>query len=177
MKSIKNNLFKLVNVFMVVFSICTMFMNHVGVNVLNADAATSSINGDNFEYKTSDNLFMFKKNGKLIGFLPTDRKFNFAESNSILNFNNNAIGVGIAAAVGKSVGNAAATIGGGALAGGAAMLSVPGTAAVEATLAGAGVAAAEAAAAAAATTATTGGALIAIAGPVGIGICIGALGA
>lgn len=176
MKSIKNNLFKLVNVSMVVFSICTMFMNHTGVNVLNADAATSSINGDNFEYKTSDNSFMFKKNGKLIGFLPMDRKFNFAEDNSILNFNTNAIGVGIAAAAGAAV-DVGGTLAGGALSGAAALAEVPGAAAVEATLAGAGVAASEAAAASAAATATTGAALATIAGPVLIGIGIGILGA
>ena len=150
-------------------------MNYVGVDVLSADTAKSSLNGDTFEYTTSDNSFLFKKNGNLVGFLPTDRKFNF--NKQIFNLNSNAIGVGIAAAVGTAVGDALATIGGGALAGGAAMLSVPGGVAVEATLAGAGVAAAEAAAAAAASTATTGAALAAIAGPVGVGILIGAVGA
>lgn len=154
MKSIKNNLFKLVNVFMVVFSICTMFMNHVGVNVLNADAATSSINGDNFEYKTSDNSFMFKKNGKLIGSLPTDKKMSIRNDNML--FQSNAVVVvakaAAAAAAGASFGAAVVDgivniIGPGALAAAAESMALPGAAAVEATMAGAGEAAAAAAAA------------------------------
>lgn len=154
MKSIKNNLFKLVNVFMVVFSICTMFMNHVGVNVLNADAATSLVNGDNYEYKTSDNSFMFKKNGKLIGSLPTNRKFSIRNDNLL--FHSNAILVvakaSIAAAAGASFGAAlweglVNIVGPGAFAAAVDNMVLPGAAAVEATLAGAGEAAAAAAAA------------------------------
>lgn len=117
-------------------------MNHVGVKVLNTDTATSSINGDNFEYTVLDNSLEFKKNRELIGFLQTDKKIKFVKDNHALKFNGNAIGVGIAALAGQAVAGAGATIGGGALAGGAAMLELPGAAAVEATLGGAGVAAA-----------------------------------
>lgn len=168
MKSIKNNLFKLVNVSMVVFSICTMFMNHTGVNVLNADAATSIVNGDKFEYKTSDSSFMFKKNGKLIGSLPTDKKLSIRNDNML--FQSNA-----AVVSGKVI--AAAAAGGLAAAGPAAIaalqeilgagfavftstLTIPGAAAVEATLAGAGEVAAAAAAADAAIAAGGIGALM-----------------
>lgn len=161
MKSIKNNLFKLVNVFMVVFSICTMFMNHVGVNVLNADAATSLVNGDKFEYKTSDNSFMFKKNGKLIGSLPTDKKMSIRNDNML--FHSNA-GVVLAKsmaafAIGGPPAAAAAAVAGlqeilgGAFTTAVAVLEIPGEAAVAATLAGAGEAAAAAAAAEAAVVA------------------------
>lgn len=154
MKSIKNNLFKLVNVSMVVFSICTMFMNHTGVNVLNADAATSLVNGDNYEYKTSDSSFMFKKNGKLIGSLPTDKKLSIRNDNML--FQSNAVVVvakaAAAAAAGASFGAAVVDgiiniIGPGAFAAAAESMALPGAAAVEATMAGAGEAAAAAAAA------------------------------
>lgn len=175
MTSIKNNVFKLVNVFMVVSCLCAAWMNHVGVNIINPGTATSSINGDTFEYTTSDNSFLFKKNGELIGFLPTDQKIKFVKDNHALKFNGNAIGVGIAAMAGQAVVGAGATIGGGALAGGAAMLELPGAAAVQATLGGAGVAAAEAAAAAGSMT--VGATIAAVAAPVAIGLAIGALGA
>lgn len=177
MKFKKINLFNFVNVLMVAFCICAIWMNHVGVKVLNTDTATSSINGDNFEYTVLDNSLEFKKNGELIGFLPTDKKVKFIEDNHLLNFNSNMIGVGIAALAGQAVAGVGATVGAGALAGGAAMLELPGAAAVEATLGGAGVVAAEAAATAAASTATAGAALAAIAAPVAIGLAIGAAGA
>lgn len=161
MKFIKNNLFKLVNVFMVVFSICTIFMNHVGVNVLNADAATSLVNGDNYEYKTSDNSFMFKKNGKLIGSLPTNRKMSIRNDNLLFRSNATVVlGKAVAAfAIGGPAAAAAATVGaleeilGAAFATAAAVVEIPGEAAVAATLAGAGEAAAAAAAAEAAIAA------------------------
>lgn len=175
MKFKKINLFNFVNVLMVAFCICAIWMNHVGVKVLNTDTATSSINGDNFEYTVLDNSLEFKKNGELIGFLQTDKKIKFVKDNHALKFNGNAIGVGIAALAGQAVAGAGATIGGGALAGGAAMLELPGTAAVEATLGGAGVAAAEAAAAAGSMT--VGATIAAVAAPVAVGLAIGALGA
>lgn len=175
MKFKKINLFNFVNVLMVAFCICAIWMNHVEVKVLNIGTATSSINGDNFEYTVLDNSLEFKKNGNLIGFLPTDKKVKFIEDNHLLNFNSNMIGVGIAALAGQAVAGAGATIGGGALAGGAAMLELPGTAAVEATLGGAGVAAAEAAAAAGSMT--VGATIAAVAAPVAVGLAIGALGA
>ena len=43
MKTKQLNLFKLVNVFMVAFCICAVYMNHVGVNVISADAAEAAI--------------------------------------------------------------------------------------------------------------------------------------
>lgn len=176
MKMEKLNLFKVVNVLMVVFCVGAAWLNHVGVDVVNSSAATSSVNGGNFEYLTSDDSFMFKKDGKLTGVIPTNKKFTFTNDNLLLNLNSNAIGVGIAAAAGAAV-NVGETIGGAAIAGGAAMLELPGAAAVEATVAGAGVAASEAAAAAAASTATAGAALATIAAPVLIGVGVGILGA
>lgn len=165
MKTIKSNLFKLVNAFMAVFGICAIFMNHVGVNVLKPDAAAVSMNGNNFEYATSDTSLMFKKNGKLIGSLPTDKKLSIRNDNML--FQSNA-----AVVSGKVI--AAAAAGGLAAAGPAAIaalqeilgagfavftstLTIPGAAAVEATLAGAGEVAAAAAAAAADAAIAAGG--------------------
>ena len=74
MKSKKISMFKFVNMGMIVFCICAMCMNYVGVNVRGTNAATSSINGNNFEYTVLDNSLEFKRNGNLIGSLPMDKK-------------------------------------------------------------------------------------------------------
>ena len=168
MESKQLNLFKLVNVFMVAFCICTLFMNYVGVNVISADAATSSVNGNTFEYTTLDNSLVLKKNGNTIGALPTNRKISIRNDNML--FQSNAVVVS-----GKVM--AAVAAGGLAAAGPAAIaalqeilgagfavftstLTIPGAAAVEATLAGAGEVAAAAAAADAAVAAGGIGALM-----------------
>lgn len=153
MKTIKSNLFKLVNAFMAVFGICAIFMNHVGVNVLKPDAAVS-MNGNNFEYATSDTSLMFKKNGELIGALPTEKKLSIRNDNVL--FQSNAVVVvakaAAAAAAGASFGAAVIDgitniVGPGALAAAVSSIELPGGAAVAATLGGAGEAAAAAAAA------------------------------
>ena len=154
MKTKKYNLFQLVNSVMAVFCVGTIWMNHVGVSVLNSDTATSSVNGNTFEYTTSDNSLMFKKNGDVIGSLPTDKKLSIRNDNML--FQSNAIVVvakaTAAAAAGASFGAAIVDglvniVGPGALAAAAENMVLPGAAAVEATLAGAGEAAAVAAAA------------------------------
>lgn len=169
MKSKKINLFKLVNVLMVAFCICAAAMNYVGVHVVNADTATSLVNGNTFEYKSSNNEFSFTKNGQLIGRLYTDRKFDFYKSNLPLYFNCNLVGAGIAAAAGASVDVIGSAIGG-AVAGGAALAEVPGAAAVSATLGGAGAVAAEAAATAGAMS--VGATVAAALAPVAFGALI-----
>lgn len=154
MKTIRSNLFKLVNAFMAVFGICTIFMNHVGVNVLKPDAAAVSMNGNNFEYATSDTSLMFKKNGELFGALPTEKKLSIRNDNML--FQSNAVVVVAkavaAAAAGASFGAALVNgitniIGPGAFAAAVSSIELPGSAAVAATLGGAGEAAATAAAA------------------------------
>lgn len=167
MKFIKNHLFKLVNVFLLVFGLCTMFMNYVGVNVHNANAATSSVNGNLFEYSTLDDSILFKKNGNPIGFLPMDKKFSIRNDNLL--FHSNAtivLGKAMAAFAvgGPAAAGAAAVAGlqeilGGAFATAVAAIELPGGAAVAATLGGAGEAAAAAAAAEAAVAAGGAGAL------------------
>ena len=161
MKSKKCSLFKLVNVAMIVFCICSVWMNHVGVNVHNANAATSSVNGDTFEYKTSENSFMFKKNGKLIGSLPTDKKMSIRNDNMLFQSNvvivlgkiTAAVAAGGLAAAGPAAIAGLQEVLGGAFATAVGALQLPGEAAVAATLGGAGEAAAAAAAADAAIAA------------------------
>lgn len=111
----KSNLFKLINGILAVFCVGAMYANHVGVNILSAEKATSSIGNDNFEYQSGENSFSFTKNGKLVGYLPTERKINFKSYSSILTCNAVVIGVksvasaGTAAAAGAVVGAAAPT--------------------------------------------------------------------
>ena len=153
---------------MAVFCVGTVWMNHVGVSVLNSDTATSSINGNTFEYTTSDNSLVFKKNGDEIGSLPTDKKLSIRNDNMLFQSNASVV-------LGKVV--AAAAAGGMAAAGPAAIaalqeilgagfavfastLTLPGDAAVAATLGGAGEVAAAAAAADAAIAAGGIGALM-----------------
>lgn len=185
MKTKQLNLFKLVNMFMVVFCICAIFMNHVGVNVISADAATSSVNGNTFEYATLDNSLMLKKNGNTIGFLPTNKKFSIRNDNLL--FHSNAtivLGKALAALAtgGLAAAGAAAVAGlqeilGGAFATAVASIELPGGAAVAATLGGAGEAAAAAAAAEAAIAAGGASALfsafivpVLVAGGIGAGV-------
>ena len=152
MKTKKYNLFQLVNSVMAVFCVGTVWMNHVGVSVLNSDTATSSINGNTFEYTTSDNSLMFKKNGDVIGSLPTDKKLSIRNDNMLFQSNAIVVVAKATAAAGASFGAAIVDglvniVGPGALAAAAENMVLPGAAAVEATLAGAGEAAAVAAAA------------------------------
>ncbi len=74
MKIEKLNLFKLINVCIVVFCIVIVFMNSIGVKVIDADTATSSINGIKFEYETMEDSIIFKKEGEWVGSLPTNKK-------------------------------------------------------------------------------------------------------
>lgn len=162
------NLFKIVNIFMLLFCVCSLFFNYSGVNVLNANKAISSIDGNNFEYLTSDNSLIFKKNGNFIGKVSTNKKLSIRNDNIF--FYNNAIIVAgkITAAVaagGLAAAGPAAIAGlqevlGGAFATAVATLQLPGEAAVAATLGGAGEAAAAAAAADAAVAAGGIGALM-----------------
>lgn len=181
----KFNLFKTINMFMAVFCFCSICMNHIGVNVLNANTATSSINGNDFEYETSDSSLVFKKNGQFNGCLPTDKKLSIKNDNLL--FHSNATVVlakataafaagGIAAASAAAVEGLQAILGG-AFATAAAAVELPGGAAVAATLGGAGEAAAAAAAADAAIAAGGMGALfsafivpVLVAGGIGAGV-------
>ena len=168
MKSKKISMFKFVNIGMVIFCICSMGMNYVGVNVCGTNAATSSINGNNFEYTVRDNSLEFQKNGSLIGSLPMDRKMYIRIDNLL--FQSNAVVVlgkitAAVAAGGLAAAGPAAIAGlqevlGGAFATAAASVTIPGEAAVAATLGGAGEAAAAAAAADAAIAAGGVGALM-----------------
>lgn len=157
----KLNLFKVVNVFMVVFCACTMWMNGIGVRVVNSDTAVSSMNGTNFEYETLSDSIVFKKDGKWTGSLPTNKKLSIRNDNLFLKGNAAVVSAQVVAAV-ASGGMAAAgpaaiaalqEVLGGAFAVFANTLVLPGEVAVEATLAGAGEAAAAAAAADAAVAA------------------------
>ena len=98
----KFNLFKTINMFMAVFCFCSVCMNHIGVNVLNTNTATSSINGNDFEYETSDSSLVFKKNGQFNGCLPTDKKLSIKNDNMF--FQSNAILVGAKVAAVAAVG-------------------------------------------------------------------------
>lgn len=168
MKMEKLNLFKVVNVFMVVFCACTMWMNGIGVRVVNSDTAVSSMNGTNFEYETLNDSIVFKKDGKWTGSLPTNKKLSIRNDN--LFFQSNAVIVlgkitAAVAAGGLAAAGPAAIAGlqevlGGAFATAAASVTIPGEVAVEATLAGAGEVAAAAAAADAAIAAGGVGALM-----------------
>lgn len=164
----KLNLFKIVNLFMLAFCVCSLFLNYSVVNVLSVNKATSSIDGNDFEYLTSDNSLEFKKNGKFIGEIPTNKKLSIR--NDCMFFNNNAVIVlgkitAAVAAGGLAAAGPAAIAGlqevlGGAFATAAAAVQLPGEAAVAATLGGAGEAAAAAAAADAAVAAGGVGALM-----------------
>ena len=168
MKSKKVSMFKFVNSGMVIFCICSMCMNYVGVNVRGTNAATSSINGNNFEYTVRDNSLEFKKNGDLIGSLPMDRKMYIRNDNLLFQSNAAvvsgkvvaAIAAGGMAAAGPAAIAALQQILGGAFATAVASITIPGEAAVAATLGGAGEAAAAAAAADAAIAAGGVGALM-----------------
>lgn len=140
-------------------------MNYVGVDVRGTNAATSSINENNFEYTVLDNSLEFKRNGNLIGSLPMDKKMYIRNDNLL--FQSNAIVVlgKITAAGGLAAAGPAAIAGlqeilGGAFATAAASVTIPGEAAVAATLGGAGEVAAAAAAADAAIAAGGVGALM-----------------
>lgn len=85
----KLNLFKVVNVLMVVFCACTMWMNGIGVRVVNSDTAVSSMNGTKFEYETLNDSIVFKKDGKWTGSLPTNKKLSIRNDN--LFFQSNAV--------------------------------------------------------------------------------------
>lgn len=154
MKMEKLNLFKVVNVFMVVFCACTMWMNGIGVRVVNSDTAVSSMNGTNFEYETLNDSIVFKKDGKWTGSLPTNKKLSIRNDNVFFNVNAGVVVAKAAAAAAAGANFGAAVVDGivnivgpGALAAAADSMVIPGTAAVEATMAGAGEAAAAAAAA------------------------------
>ncbi len=70
-------MFKFVNGAMALFCAVTMWANHVGVNVLDAEKAVSSYSGNVFEYTSTENSFSAHKNGELIGKIPTNQKMNF----------------------------------------------------------------------------------------------------
>ena len=142
---------------------CTSCINYVGVNIINDSDAKSSLSGSEFEYKTTDNLLLFMKIGKLTGLIPTSEKFRFINNHAI-NLNCNFVGAAVAGTV-ATAGGAIATS---AATGAAAMVTLPGEAAVAATLGGAGVTAAEAAVAAGGLTLGT------ILAPVAIGAALGA---
>lgn len=186
----KPNVFKMVNVFMAVICIITLFANQVNVDVLSEDKATSVIGNDVFEYHSSENTFSLIKNGNLFGTLKTDKKIKFQPSKLMLKphavfiagkliaagFAAAAAGgsfaAGIMAALPASLGGGAAIAGAGA----AACVEVPGAAAVAATLGGAGEVAAAAAAAEAAALAGGGMAVLsAVLVPVLIGLGVGSV--
>lgn len=145
MKLEKLNLFKVINVFMVVFCACTMWMNGIGVRVVNSGTAVSSMNGTNFEYETLNDSIVFKKDGKWTGSLPTNKKLSIRNDN--LFFQSNAVivlgKITAAVAAGGLAAAGPAAIAGlqevlcGAFATAAASVTIPGELAVEATLAGA----------------------------------------
>lgn len=174
-------MFKFVNMGMIVFFICAMCMNYVGVNVRGTNAATSSINGNNFEYTVLDNSLDFKRNGNLIGSLPMDKKM-YIRNDNLLSQSNAIVVVAkaaAAAAAGASFGAAVVDgiiniIGPGAFAAAAESMALPGAAAVEATLAGAGEAAAAAAADAAIAAGGVGALMSAFVVPVLIAAGVGA---
>lgn len=82
-----SKLFKIFNSFVAIFCIGIIYANHVGVNVLSTDKATSSVGNNNFEYKSEENSLSFIKDGKLIGHLPTERKISFSSKGPILKCN------------------------------------------------------------------------------------------
>lgn len=168
MKSKKISMFKFVNMGMIVFCICAMCMNYVGVNVRGTNAATSSINGNNFEYTVLDNSLEFKRNGNLIGSLPMNKKMYIINNNLLFQSNATVVlgkvvaatAAGGMAAAGPAAITALQEILGAGFAVFASTLTLPGEAAVAATLGGAGEAAAAAAAADAAIAAGGIGALM-----------------
>lgn len=109
----RSGLFKLINSILAMFCAGAMYANHVNVNILSTERATSSISGDNFEYRSEENSFSFIKNGKLIGYLPTDKKINFKSNSSMLTCAAVAIGA-------KSIASASTAAVAGAVAGAAA---------------------------------------------------------
>lgn len=187
MKIKKISLFKVVNVFMAVFCTGVMYANHVGVNLLSGEEAISLIGNDVFEYQITENTFSVHKNSNLVGTMPTNKKMKFKSSKPLLQptavlIAGKVIAAGIAAAAtggsfaaaaGAAMAGAMNAIGGAAAATGAAAVALPGAAAVEATIGGAGVAAAAAAAEAAAAGAGI-AALTAIIVPVLVAAGVGA---
>lgn len=108
-----SKVFKVINGLMAVFCAGIMYVNHVDVDLLNSENATSSIASDTFSYQSTENSFSFTKNGHLVGWLPTERKINFKSRGPVLQCNAVVVGAkGIIA-------------GGAALAGGAASAVAP----------------------------------------------------
>lgn len=164
----KFGLFKAVNVLMLTFCICALTANYVGVKVVDSSTVKSSVGATNFEYRSTEDSIIFKKDGQLVGSLPTSKKLLMRNDN--LFFQSNAVivlgKITAAVAAGGLAAAGPAAIAGlqevlcGAFATAAATVTIPGAAAVEATMAGAGEVAAAAAAADAAIAAGGVGALM-----------------
>lgn len=128
---------------MAVFCVGTMYINHVGVNVLNSEKAISSIGSDDFEYQSSDNSFSVHKNGTLVGKIPTKQKMKIKSSKALLQphaiavagkviaagFAAAAAGSTFAAGAGTALTGAIEAIAGAGVVVGAACAEVPGAAA------------------------------------------------
>ncbi len=190
----KINLFNVINGVIAIFCAVTLCVNYVSINILNNDRATSKIGDDTFKYQSSNNSFLFIKNDKLTGFIPTDNKLIF-KSTFLPSLKCNAavvVGKGLVAGAGAlatGAGGAAAwgtatasmAADASAIAGGAATVAsavaptvMPAAGVAEATAGGAGVAAAEAATAAAAETAAIGSAALATLGAIAGAALVGA---
>ncbi|MDR1628555.1 MAG: hypothetical protein LBR79_07305 [Oscillospiraceae bacterium] len=59
---------------MAVFCVGTIYVNYVEVNLINGEKVTSSIGNDIFEYQSTVNTFSVRKNGNLVGIIPTSKK-------------------------------------------------------------------------------------------------------
>lgn len=88
----KSVLFKTINVFLAIFCVGVLYANHVDVNILSNESATSSLGDNSFEYENKENSFLFMKNGELVGCLPTNKKMHF--SSYIPNLRCNAVAIG-----------------------------------------------------------------------------------
>jgi hypothetical protein len=158
--------FKLINGVLALACIGIMYMNYVQVNVVNSSRSISKFKGNTYEYRSENTSFREIKNGKTVGSIDLGKNYKFTKN--IFSLKPCAVGVGVAAlasgigaaatggsfaaAAGAATANAVSTIVGGGVAVGAVVApgAVPGAAALEATLGGAGMIAAEAAVAPAA---------------------------
>lgn len=113
----KSVLFKTINVFLAIFCVGVLYANHVDVNILSNESATSSLGDNSFEYENKENSFLFMKNGELVGCLPTNKKMHF--SSYIPNLRCNAVAIGA-----KSIAVAGSTAAAGAVVGAAAPTAV-----------------------------------------------------
>lgn len=109
----RSKLFKVFNVVTAMLCVGVILFNSVNVDVRSSEQAMSAIGDDQFEYKSAEDSFSFKKNGCVVGRLRTNGKTEIIRGGLMLNCNAVVVGA-------KTVASAGAAGAAGAVAGAAA---------------------------------------------------------